>query len=263
MGSSKKSCEILSLIFVIFFCISCSRACAESKVILFLDPGHGGTDQGGYDGRGFKNENGNRIPEDGYTYDVAKRIQRLAQQNRWETIFTVFDREDAPLDYDENRILPPKTHATYQPPFQYLHVFPGKEGLTKRLAVLTRMPNMTDTIAIFISIHFDYAHPEFSGTRIFTSPSLSKHPFVLILAKKFSEEGLAAKFKGKITDMIDSRNQLFMLKENPVTARVLIELGNFNDPRDRALMLGSAGRERYAEIIIRAIREYMLHASLK
>lgn len=251
--------NMISLSFVIFLFIS-YQAHAGSRVMLFLDPGHGGTDQGGYDGKGFKNENGTRIPEDGYTYDVVKRIQRLAQQNGWETVLTIADGQDAPLDYNENRILPAKLNAVYPLPSEPLRVFPGREGLTKRLGILYRHP-AANAMNIFISIHFDDTRPELSGTQIFTSALLSRHPFILSLAKKFSEAGLTLQFNGKTRDAINSHNQLFILKENPIVPRALIELGNFNNPRDRALMLASAGRERYAEIIARAIHEYILHAS--
>jgi len=46
------------------------------EMVVIIDPGHGGSDHGGYDSQGFK-LNGKRVPEDEYVYDVGKRIERI------------------------------------------------------------------------------------------------------------------------------------------------------------------------------------------
>ena len=84
------------------------NASAETNVVLILDPGHGGKDRGGYDGRGFKLD-GARIPEDAYTYDIAKRVERLAVLRGWKVVFTAIDgKNDAVIDNESGEILPPK-----------------------------------------------------------------------------------------------------------------------------------------------------------
>jgi N-acetylmuramoyl-L-alanine amidase len=53
-------------------------------VVVVIDPGHGGRDRGGMPGQ--------RLPEKGFTLDVAKRLARaLADDGRIKTVFTRYN----------------------------------------------------------------------------------------------------------------------------------------------------------------------------
>lgn len=250
--------KCLILAFAILFLAASSSMAAPKQVIIILDPGHGGKDQGGYDGRGFRWD-GKWVPEDAYTYDVAQRITRMAVSNGWTVFFTVTDRQENRIyEWNEYDIIPAKKKLVYNIPNRNIVVFPGREGLEKRLEVIESInANYPNAIKIFVSLHFDYAHNLLSGAQIFTARGMAKHPFVKVLASKFKENDLDLKFGLIHRLMVNHQNELVVLKESNISSRVLIELGNFKNERDRLLILRASGRELYARIIISAIEEYV------
>jgi N-acetylmuramoyl-L-alanine amidase len=248
--------RIALAIAIVLFTAGSSLA-APKQVVIILDPGHGGKDQGGYDGRGFRFEN-KWVPEDAYTYDVAQRISSMATSNGWIVFFTVMDRNENQIyGYNENEIIPAKKKLVYNIPDKNIVVYSGKYGLAKRIKVINKIDaRYPNAIKIFISLHFDDANSLLSGAQIFTSHRGARHPFVKILAKKFDEAEMNLKFGFIPRFMINQYNELVVLKDSNISPRVLIELGNFKNERDRLLMLRSSGREMYARIIISAIEEY-------
>lgn len=248
----------IALVFIFLF--GTRDVCAlEKEVLLILDPGHGGKDQGGYDGGGFKID-GARIPEDAYMYDVARRVEQQAWKKGWKIFFTVIDRADTGIyDYDEDRIIPPKKNLIYNLPGTPVFVFPGKDGLLKRLeAVRHSAGAFPHAIKIFISFHFDYAPSVTRGAKIFTARGMAGHHFIKILADHFKKAGLELRVRGAKQPMIDSHNKLVVLGENPIEPRVLIELGNFNHLDDRRILLSAEGREKYASVIIEVIEQWLM-----
>ena len=252
-------------IFVLVFIATSSwgappskNASAETNVVLILDPGHGGKDRGGYDGRGFKLD-GARISEDAYTYDVAKRVERLAVLRGWKVVFTAIDGEnDAVIDNESGEILPPKKKLVYNSGKRKAAVFAGRDGLLKRLEAAEKIAaGNKGAEKNFISLHFDHANSFLHGAQIFTAEGMARHPFVKILAEEFRKNGLGLKFGPIPRQMVNQRNELVVLAEGTITPRVLVELGNFQNERDRALMLSKEGREKYAEIIAGGIEKYL------
>jgi N-acetylmuramoyl-L-alanine amidase len=226
--------------------------------IIVLDPGHGGKDRGGFDGKGFR-RNGISVPEDPYTYDVAKRVERRAAAKGWTVLYTVIDTKDNTIaESDENTILPPRKKMIYSGPGKSTTVFPGKKGLLRRLeteeSILGQYPHAR---IIFISLHFDYTLSIESGVKIFVPLGMKKHPLAKTLAARFKSAGHRQVMGYMPMPMIEENNRLVVLREGAIARRVLIELANFNNKRDRAHMLRSDGREHYAYIIVSAIEEYL------
>jgi N-acetylmuramoyl-L-alanine amidase len=234
-----------------------TRTSKERHVVLVLDPGHGGKDRGGFGERGFSHKN-DMIPEDAYTYDVARRVARLAKGEGWTPVFTVVaeDADRVPEGRD-GAMLPARRQLFYNLGPQNIVVFPGKEGLRSRLLAASRaVQQFPAAVAVFISLHFDLAAPRRSGARIYTAPELVRHPFPGALAETFRERGLGYRIGNARSWSIESEDYL-VLTEGSIVPRVLIELGNFNNERDRALMFAASGRETYAEAVTEAIRRYL------
>lgn len=234
------------------------NAWAETDVVLILDPGHGGNDRGGWDGRGFK-FNGARIPEDAYTYDVAKRIEKIAAGKNWTVFPTVTDAESGTIaENREEKILPPRRKAVYNFADKKTTAFSGKDGLRKRLEAAQKAADgNSGAVKIFISLHFDHANSLLCGAQIFTAQGMARHPFVKTLADEFEKAGLGLKFGPLARAMANQHNELILLTEGTMLPRVLVEMGNFNCERDRKLMLSKEGREKYAEIITGAAEKFL------
>lgn len=250
------------LIFALFYLENLNNLQAAQNVVIILDAGHGGKDRGGYDGKGFKLD-GHRIPEDAYTYDVAKRIEILAKNKQWEIYFTVKEKEpfedvilEKKICIGPYEILAPKRNVTYGEPYDHIVVFPGKKGLEKRLAVIRKIQHKHPHAHLFlISLHFDYGSFVSSGPQLFTAKTVTRHAFLKTLAKEFEGNNLHRIVRSKKQTMINT-SSLFLMRKAAVTPRVLIEFGNFNSERDRKLMLDPTGRELYARIIIAAIEKF-------
>lgn len=240
--------------------LSVGHAEKANPVLLILDPGHGGKDRGGYNENGFL-YNGQRIPEDAYTFNVATRIERTAKARGWETFLTVtpLSRDSLAPNTEQATILAKRADMVYNRWEKQIAVFPGETGLRLRLdAVREALDRAPDSNSVFISIHFDYALRSFSGAKIYTAPELASHPFVKILSKTLITHGLGYGNDHGQLNNIDTSQKFIVLVEGIVEPRVLIELGNFNNAEDRARILSGSGRQRYADIVIEALSTYLL-----
>jgi N-acetylmuramoyl-L-alanine amidase len=240
--------------------LSVGHAEKANPVLLILDPGHGGKDRGGYNEDGFL-YNGQRMPEDAYTFDVATRIETTANAKGWETFFTVIplSRDSITPNTEQETILARRADAVYNLREKQIAVFPGKTGLRLRLdAVREALDRAPDSNSVFISIHFDYALPRLSGAKLYTAPELASHPFVKIVSKTLITHGLGYRNDHGQLDNIDTSQKFIVLVEGIVEPRVLIELGNFNNAEDRARILSGSGRQKYADIVIEALSKYLL-----
>ncbi len=263
------------------FCILVGGICLAAtspRILLILDPGHGGRDHGGTGGAGFQ-EQGWYLPEDACNYDVALRVGRLGREKGWQTVFTIIPEgpADDSLACDLYHAVPPRRKMRYnlRGRFQSVDYQPSsrmerRHGLRKRLeaARIAARANR-DAIVIYLSIHFDYVQkcsrrrrclplpdPDVSGARVYTTRALATHPFVRILARQFEGAGLGSEACGAPKPTVDSSHKFICLREGVIVPRVLLELGNFNNWRDRALILDESGRELYADIIVDAVEQY-------
>lgn len=219
-------------------------AAKADPVLLILDPGHGGEDRGGYNKKGFLH-NGQRIPEDAYTFDVATRIATIASARGWKSFLTVMVvQADIVYNLRERRIA----------------VVPGEAGLRLRLdAAHEALDRFPGSKTVFISIHFDDALPRVSGAKIYTAPELASHPFVTILSKTLVSHDLGYRNDHGPLGNVDTSQKFIVLVEGVVNPRVLLELGNFNNSDDRAHILSASGRQKYADVLVEALSTYLSH----
>ena len=253
-------------------------AAQSQPILLILDPGHGGRDHGGPGGAGF-HDKGRYVPEDACNYDVVARVARLAAEKQWKTAWTIIPESptDNSLACAPYEAFPPKREMRYNlpGPLQAVDYHPSsrlerRRGLQKRLAAAqTAAGADRDAITIYLSVHFDYVEkcsgrrrcrpvpdPDVSGARVYTTRALSQHPFTSVLAREFEKAGLGTEIYGVPRPTIDSGHNFLCLRKGAIVPRVLVELGNFNNSRDRILMLDENARETYARIIIGAVEEY-------
>jgi N-acetylmuramoyl-L-alanine amidase len=230
----------------------------QKQIIIILDPGHGGRDRGG-EYNGFK-WMGSRVPEDPYTYDVAKRVERLlAGSPGVQTVLTVFDPDGRGVtDSDENHILAPLKNLVYNDASRTMRVLHSKAGLLKRVRISDDAKNKhPGAVAIFIALHFNSAPDYIAGATIYASAGSRSHPFTSILADEFKKGTLQPTFRGSPKEAIVSNNKYVVLINGLFAPRLLVELGNFKNSQDRLAMLRSDGREKYAAIIVAAVNRYV------
>ena len=252
-------------------------AAQSPRILLILDPGHGGRDHGGAGGAGF-HDKGGYVPEDACNYDVIARVRRFATEKQWQTALTIIPESPAdnslgcalyewfPPNREMRYNLPGQQAVDYQPSSR----MERRQGLRKRLEAAQRAADADrDALAIYLSVHFDYVEkcsgrrrcrpvpdPDVSGARVYTTPSLSQHPFIGALAREFEGAGLGTEIYGIPKPTVDSGHNFLCLRKGTIVPRVLVELGNFNNSRDRHLMLDEDARETYARIIVGAVEEY-------
>lgn len=253
-------------------------AAQSPPILLILDPGHGGRDHGGVGGAGFHDQGG-YVPEDACNYDVVARVARLAAEKQWKTAWTIIPESptDNALACAPYQAFPPKREMRYNlpGPLQAVDYYPAsrlerRQGLQKRLAAAQRVAGADrDAITIYLSVHFDYVEkcsgrrrcrpvpdPDVSGARVYTTRALSQQPFVCALARQFERAGLGTEVDGIPRPTVDSGHNFLCLRKGTIVPRVLVELGNFNNARDRSRMLDENARETYARVIIGAVEEY-------
>lgn len=258
----------LAVSALFFFYTAVSADIFLPEMVVIIDPGHGGSDHGGYDGQGFK-LNGKRVPEDEYVYDVSKRVERIiiSSHKNWKVFFTVKDAvQDVIRENDESRILPKDQSEVFNFPEKPVKVYPEKEGLIQRMLIAENIfKRHRDSLVVFVSFHFDYAHPSVSGPKIIVGWSERNKIFAKTLKEVFLENGFKAEKDGKIRPMILGSGpgkdiDLFFFRgevKSEIKYRALIELGNFMNINDRSILLNHNGRERYAQTVVLALEKFL------
>jgi len=251
---------ITNAVMLAFFMIQVpvpQKAPSEFSAVIILDPGHGGRDLGGYAGKGFF-LNGQVVSENSYAYDIAKRIERLAVGKNWVIVFTTLSQAEISISANnEDVIIPPMANLRYNLPGKPKTPFKNKIGLILRAQIAEQaLKKYPRSPKIFISLHFDYTGASGNGIRIFTAENMVRDPFILALNDQIKKAGLEYRIINRIFYSI-SPSRYVVIKEGVVNPRILVELGNFNNPRDRKLMLSADGREKYANIITAAVESYL------
>ncbi len=223
-----------------------------SGLVVVLDAGHGGKDPGAHAVFG-----GNEVFESEYVYDVAKRIERDAEYLGVKVFMTT-------------RKTPPANLIRTVPPYQILPrdgsesfslskkiAKAGRWGLEQRVdyanEILLEYPRAE---IVFLSIHFDAVpYENIYGMRIITPNEHIRLPFLLAEAcRKRLRQALPIVISG---DRNHGMRNLYILREgyNNISERVLIELGNFNNPGDVWRIRNPQVRDDYAACIIEALKK--------
>ncbi len=238
------------------------------QLVVILDPGHGGSDDGGCNGEGFK-FNGKKVPEDEYVYDIAKRIERLIifSGKKWKVFLTIRDSaaENEIRDDDEENIFPSDKNEFFNFYDKAIKVYSGREGLMQRMAVAEEITERyPHSKFIFISLHFDCAPAIAFGPRIIVPWEDKNKNFANFLKQSFLENGFSAIVGNREVPMIWGSKpggdiDIFMFRgevEFGVKNKVLLEFGNFNNEEDRRMLLNPDGREKYGQIIFNALDKF-------
>lgn len=230
-------------------------------MVVVIDPGHGGTDRGsaGYFG------NGSRVlvAEDEYMYDVARRLAKECRRLGAVVVETTRDpKQTYPINLPANRVIPPDKREVYTASTR--QVLAGNRGLAPRVQLANRtLWRHRNKRMVFVSIHFDATPKRALQGVSFVAPPGPRPKLVDFLYDEFGRAHRLRSLEGRLyfpivqsggADGHGERN-LYILSPgtNAVRQRVLVELGNFKNPKDVWRIRDPKVRQAYAEIIARAL----------
>jgi len=219
--------------------------------VLVIDPGHGGRDPGS-----SRILNGQRVAENEYVYDVALRVERLAKQQDG-LFFMTLRRDEAIRNGSPAGIF--VDNYTERFTSNGSIAVAGTTGMRARQAhgnsVVRRYPNHD---VVWISIHFDVVgtRSDVAGVRIIHAPGTKSVELASRLAQSFGRAG-RMRAHGPVAVNGDPRyglRNLYILNGgNRTPAKVLVELGNFNNDTDLWRIRDPKVREAYARAIVEAL----------
>ena len=247
----KKIIFITYFIFIIFNSFSQK---SSSRLVVILDSGHGGSDWGGKEYL-FKNKA--RITESAYCYDLTLRLEKLLKKEGIIVFKTTFSDKTEINNNKLNEIIHPCNNAIFV--IDKTKVNNSRIGLSKRTTYASLIRNEHYNLdVIFIAIHFDITYRDLIGVRIIKDKTSDK--LALCLYQEFKKENLLINSKSfvKSGDIKNGIKNLYVLdnKNNKVIEKVLLELGNLKNSKDLKRIQDYRTREKYADIIFKAIKNY-------
>lgn len=214
--------------------------------VVVIDPGHGGQDPGSHGQFG-----GKPVYESVYNYDVALRVRDEVRKRGGVPFLTVEDRDWSSPNESEPAALFPM-HRDVRFKMDGTEVRARTIGLLRRLAyantIRRRYPRHR---VVFIAIHFDVVgkRADVAGVQIIASRS--DCPLGRSLLKSFSER---MRKEHPVEVSGQGARRLFILNgHNSIKERVLVELGNFNNPGDLWRIRNPEIRQDYAKRIAQAL----------
>ena len=232
-------------------------------MVVVIDPGHGGRDPGAH---GTFNGGAKKVivREAEYVFDVSCRLWHMVRKYGAVAVMTTRDkkRKCRRDSRRQNKVIPRNKNKVFT--LDGSRVVAGGIGLRRRVALgkkmLRKFPRHR---VVFLSIHFDATgNKKLEGVH-FIAPSSRRQPEIIkYLVKRFSEANRLRRIGKKthypVTVSGDKKHgirRIYVLstKTNPIRQRVLIELGNFTNPRDVWRIRDPRVRENYAQLITRAL----------
>jgi len=220
-------------------------------VALIIDPGHGGKDPGA--SRIF---NGTPVVENEYVYDVALRVQRIAKAEDGLAFLTLRSDEEIRSDAP-NKVLVDDTNEKFALNKKIARA--GASGLRSRQVFGNSVVDKYEAHqVVWISIHFDVvgARKDIEGARIVYAKA---SPRSLALAQRLQKSfGPRMRSVGPIAESgspkYGLRNLYILNGKNKAPAKILVELGNFNNDKDLWRIRDPEVREAYARAIVEGLR---------
>jgi N-acetylmuramoyl-L-alanine amidase len=195
-----------------------------------------------------------RVVEDEYVYDIALRIQRIVRARGGLAFMTITDTMGE-RNWLPNRIFPDARTERFA--LDKTIVRAGTRGLNKRLAygnlISRRYPKHRQ---VWMSIHFDVVgrSTDIAGIRIIAPDT--ELPIAVALGKTFATSRRLRADNPVVQngDRDFGLRRLFVLTaRNRIRNRVLIEMGNFNNPSDLWRIRDYRVRDLYVHGIVRAL----------
>lgn len=236
--------------FGILWWILCSVVCFPGDdlygTVVVIDPGHGGQDPGSH-GRFGKDD----VWEDEYTYDVALRIRNLVRREKGVAFLTIEDpNQKIPRDWPPSQVFPSDRNELFS--LDRSGVRARTVGMRRRLAfanaIKRRYPRHR---VVFLAIHFDVVgkRTDIAGVQVIAARrncSLSRALIESFDERMRKERPFQVIGKG-------ARNLYVLNGGNSIQEKVLIELGNFNNPADVWRIRNPEVRQDYARRIVKAL----------
>ncbi|MBC7902038.1 MAG: N-acetylmuramoyl-L-alanine amidase, partial [Gemmatimonadaceae bacterium] len=186
---------------------------SEKKLILVIDAGHGGADNGAV------NENG--VPEKGLTLDIARKVKEISGRYNVDVIMT-----------RENDELPGGAETV-------------NSGLKNRVSTATQH---TGDMLISIHMAIDPSNTNTSGFEIYVSKGNPAYAKSVMLGGMLSE---SLKKTWKTASALKQREKIYVLTASPMPALIL-EAGYLSNPTDLAFVSDPENQKKIAENILEA-----------
>lgn len=202
---------------------STAQTGAEWSAAVVIDAGHGGEDGGTV---------GNGLVEKDLNLDVAKRLCALLER---EGAHVVMTRESDTMLYDKSSDYKGKKKAL---------------DLRARLEIAEGCEN-----PVFVSIHMNYfPQTRYSGLQVYYS---ANNPLSRTLAEGIQSACRASLQPENTRAVKEATSAIFLLDKLSCPA-VLVECGFLSNPDEAARLSDENYRERLAEVIFCALRDYIL-----
>jgi N-acetylmuramoyl-L-alanine amidase len=250
---------LLILFAMLFMRISKTEPKTLDGLLLVSDPGHGGLDAGAWCVL-----NGDTITENETANDVALRVNRMASEEGAVVISTTWNGGE-----EENSIPSPIREKREEKfTLDSSLVTPDSLGLLKRVKMAEHAVKLFPTKhPIFVAYHYDWIRPILSGVRIIYPVADRNAPFVppdsLLVAadSAFGKYGMLMRVDKPLvpnrSDILDYENLRVLRSSNPVNDRIIIELGNTQNPGDCEGMANPVRREELATVIVQILKNRM------
>jgi len=222
------------------------------KIIIVLDPGHGGTN--GQDNGGAVTFDNKKYYESGYAYDVSLRLEKLLSDSGYIVFKTV---KNSKRNISNKEFLSRNVSAIFT--LDKTKVTSDNIGLSKRTSYTNSVCVKHQNVkVIFLAIHFDQIDPIYFGARFIKNKDSY---FLKVLESSFKEVNLISNnplFEITNGDKKTYGRNIYVLldKNNKANIKILIELGNLSSPKDLRRIKDAKFRQKYAYLIFKAIKNY-------